>query len=179
MDNLENSLSNIVLDTAPIKTGLEEVIGTIEGQLNKLNKILTKLGYSGIETDKKWTDLNERLELTATALAAFSKSGEHLKETGENFQDFVKTIDEITASFAGTKKIAEKLSEVLDGSDNVIREVKKDMQVNFEDVRNLRKMILAEHSAASEATDEVYKRLTAALELINNKLATTGTIRGK
>ena len=179
MDNIGNSLSNIVLDTAPIKTGLEEVIGTIEGQLNKLNKILTKLGYSGIETDKKWTDLNERLELTATALAAFSKSGEHLKETGENFQDFVKTIDEITASFAGTKKIAEKLSEVLDGSDNVIREVKKDMQVNFEDVRNLRKMILAEHSAASEATDEVYKRLTAALELINNKLATTGTIRGK
>jgi hypothetical protein len=90
----------------------------------------------------------------------------------------VKSIDEITASFAGTKEIVEKLSEVLDGSDNVIREVKKDMQVNFEDVRNLRKMILDEHSAASEATDEVYKRLTAALELINNKLAATGTTRG-
>jgi hypothetical protein len=178
LENLENSLSNIVVDTTPIKSGLEDVIGTIERQMNRLNNVLTKLGNAGEETEKKWTDLKDQLDLIATSLDAFSKSGGALKETSENFQHFVKHIDEVTESFAGTQQIVESLSGVLNGSDSMITAVKMDIQANLEDVQTLRKMVIAEHSSAADATDEVFKRLSAALELINNKLAITDSVRG-
>ncbi len=170
--NLEKNLNTMVLDVAPIKTSLEEVMQTIEAPMARLNTVLSGLGDSGQEAEQKWKTLGDQFEHVSSSLEHFRDGIQSLDGIAENLPEFAISVNEATNSFNGTIQVVEKLTGLLNGSDEVIRRVKTDISANLEDLQTLRSMVIEEHSAAVTATDEVYKRLSSALELINNNLAT-------
>ena len=171
LDNLEKNLSNVVIDTTPLQASLAEFMQAIETQMMRLNDILSRLGDAGLETEQKWSGLKGRLDVIATSLEAFCNRAENLQNAANNLQLISQRVSEAATAFDGTKQAVGGLSNSLRSCEALIEQVNSDINANVADLQTLRNMVIDEHSAAAEATEEVYARLTKSLELINYKLA--------